>query len=87
VLIFVFMHSGSRARVLCEQHGFSGTGSLSAWPPGARCAGGEPTIETTAIDPGFILAAGAIALLLCGAAALAHPGKTRRNVRDRARQH
>ena len=77
LLIFVFMHTGARARAFCEHDGFSGTGALSLWPPGARCNGGEPTMDTIAIDPGFFLIALALAMLLFGAAALAHPRKAR----------
>ena len=75
VLIFALMHSGSRATTLCEGEGFSGTGSFSWWPPGARCVGGQPAIEKTVLDPAFFLAAGALTLILFGAAALASPAR------------
>ena len=69
------MHSGARAENLCAAKGFSGTGSLSLWPPGARCTGGEPEIERTAFDPVFILPAVAVLLLGSGALALRQSGR------------
>jgi hypothetical protein len=75
VLIFALMHSGSRATTLCEGEGFSGTGSLSWWPPGARCVGGEPAIEKTVLDPACFFAAGTLTLILLGAAAIALPAR------------
>ena len=77
VLIFALMHSGSRAMTLCQGEAFSGSGSLSLWPPGARCVGGEPAIEKTVLDPAFFLAAITLTLVLFGAAALAWPARLR----------
>jgi hypothetical protein len=70
LLIFAWMHTGSRAIALCAEQGFSGTGSLSLWPPGARCIGGDPTIEKTMLHPAFFLLVAAITLALLGAAAI-----------------
>jgi hypothetical protein len=72
VLIFAFIHSGSRAQALCERDGFSATGTVSVWPPGARCRGGDPPIRHTVFDaPSFFLMITALALLSLGAAAIA----------------
>ena len=71
---FVYMHTGARADNLCGAHGFVGTGSFLLWPPGARCAGGEPEIERTYFDPVFILPAVAILMLAGGALALRQSG-------------
>jgi hypothetical protein len=78
VAAFAYMHTGVRAERLCNNYGFSGTGSLSAWPPGARCAGGEPRIEQTYFDPVFILPAVAILMLGAGALAMRQTGRTGR---------
>ena len=75
VAAFAYMHSGARAENLCAAKGFSGTGSLSLWPPGARCTGGEPEIEEIVFDPVFILPAVAILLLGAGALALRQTGR------------
>jgi hypothetical protein len=71
---FVYMHSGARAENLCAGKGFSGTGTFSLWPPGARCTGGEPQIEQIAFDPVFILPAVVILMLAAGALALRQSG-------------
>jgi hypothetical protein len=75
---FAYMHTGVRAERLCNNHGFSETGSLSAWPPGARCTGGEPRIERTYFDPVFILPAIVVLMLAGGALAMRQSGPTRR---------
>ena len=75
---FAYMHTGARAERLCNTHGFSGTGSLSAWPPGARCTGGEPRIEATYFDPVFILPAIVILMLGGGVVAMRQSGTTGR---------
>lgn len=75
VAAFAYMHSGARADKLCAGKGFPASGSLSLWPPGARCTGGEPEIEQTAFDPVFILPAVAILLLGAGALALRQSGR------------
>jgi hypothetical protein len=71
---FLYMHTGARAENLCSAHRFSGPGSFSLWPPGARCSGGEPEIERTYFDPVFILPAVAILMLAAGALALRQSG-------------
>jgi hypothetical protein len=76
---FAFMHTGARGRALCRDNGFSGTASLSLWPPGARCSGGEPEISRVELDPSFALALPAVALLVFGGAALlGGAGRSRR---------
>jgi hypothetical protein len=78
VAAFAYMHTGVRAERLCTNHGFSGSGSLSAWPPGVRCTGGEPQIEETYFDPVFILPAVAVLMLGAGAVAMRQSGRTGR---------
>ena len=71
---FAYMHTGARAEHLCNANGFSGPGSFSLWPPGARCVGGEPRIERTYFDPVFIIPAVLILMLAGGALALRQSG-------------
>jgi hypothetical protein len=71
---FVYMHTGARAERLCNAHAFSGSGVFSLWPPGVRCAGGDPEIERTYFDPVFILPAVAILMLAGAALALRQSG-------------
>ncbi len=78
VAAFTYMHTGVRAERLCNNHGFSGPGSLSAWPPGVRCAGGVPQIEKTYFDPVFILPAVAVLMLGAGALAMRQSGRSGR---------
>lgn len=52
--LFVFLHSGSRAVALCGERGFASLGSLSWWPPGARCVGGEPGFEVTRFQVAYV---------------------------------
>ena len=66
VALFVFWHSGARAGALCERERFVSSGSLSLWPPGARCTFGEPALHDTLLNPWFlatVIAVGAIAVL------------------------
>ena len=51
---FVFWHSGARAAALCERERFVSSGSLSLWPPGARCTFGEPALHDTLLNPWFV---------------------------------
>ena len=51
---FVFWHSGARAAALCERERFVSSGSLSLWPPGARCTFGEPAWHDTLLNPWFV---------------------------------
>ena len=52
--MLLFFHSGARAADLCGDVG-SVSGGLSLWPPGAECAGGEPSTVTTRIDVAAIV--------------------------------
>jgi hypothetical protein len=54
VASFVFWHSGGRAAALCLRERFVSSGSLSAWPPGARCTFGEPELHSTLVNPWFV---------------------------------
>jgi hypothetical protein len=56
VATFVFWHSGGRAAALCERELFVSSGSLSLWPPGARCTYGEPAVHDTVLNPWFVAA-------------------------------
>lgn len=67
---FLFLHTGSRAAELCARDGAAVPDGLSWWPPGARCAGGEPVATTTKLDPLVGLVVPGIALLAFGGAAL-----------------
>jgi hypothetical protein len=53
VASFAFWHSGARAAAVCEREAFVGSGTLSAWPPGARCTFGEPETSDTFLNPWF----------------------------------
>ncbi|RKQ84836.1 hypothetical protein C8N24_6466 [Solirubrobacter pauli] len=75
---FLFLHTGSRAAELCARDGAAVPDGLSWWPPGARCAGGEPVRATTRFDPVAGLAVPGIALLAFGAAALVESPRRRR---------
>jgi hypothetical protein len=55
--LFVVLHRGSRGVRLCEDNGFSGPGTLSWWPPGTTCVGGEPSFTAHYVSPLFVLAA------------------------------
>lgn len=70
IAAFVFMHSGSRGVAMCMQEGFSGPGSLSLWPPGAQCTGGEPQFSVVYRDPSFLFLAAVGAMLGAGVLAL-----------------
>ena len=59
---FLVLHSGSRGRGICEREGFTGPGSLSLTPPGARCRGGEPEFEVVLVHPAFWIVAIAVGL-------------------------
>jgi hypothetical protein len=61
---FVFAHTGARGDALCSDAGFPPPGALSWWPPGARCTGGEPAVQSVRFDPAFLLAAPAAFFLL-----------------------
>ena len=61
---FVLLHSGARAEDLCERERFVRVGSLSIWPPGARCSFGEPAVEETLVNPWFELAANSIVIVV-----------------------
>lgn len=76
---FVFLHTGSRAAELCARDGAAVPDGLSWWPPGARCAGGEPVGTTTKLDPVVGLAVPGIALLVFGGAALVESPRPRRS--------
>jgi hypothetical protein len=71
--VFVFLHTGSRASNLCARDGSVVPEGLSAWPPGARCSGGEPVRADTKFDTTVLLVVPGIALLAFGAAAIARP--------------
>jgi hypothetical protein len=47
----VVLHTGARGERLCNENGFSGDGSLSWWPPGVSCFGGEPAFEKVYLSP------------------------------------
>jgi hypothetical protein len=63
---FVMTHAGSRGRALCAEDGFSTTPSLSWWPPGARCFGGEPESEHVRFDATFLLLVPTALLIVLG---------------------
>ena len=69
---FLFLHSGARAAAVCERGRFVPSGSLSLWPPGARCTYGEPAIASTLSNDWFWVVAVAVVIVLgAGATALA----------------
>jgi len=70
LLVFVLVHSGARGTAICEDHGFTGSGDLSWWPPGTKCRGGEPAIHEIFFSPTFFLVLAAVLLLLAGAWAI-----------------
>jgi len=70
VLAFAFWHSGGRAGAVCERHVFVSSGSLSLWPPGARCEFGEPAMHDTYFNPWFVMSVFGAAVLLAAAAGL-----------------
>lgn len=57
VPVFVLMHSGDAGVGNCYEGGSSGPGTLSWWPPGSVCRGGEPQLESVAFDGKFVLVA------------------------------
>ena len=57
---FVFWHTGGRADALCVREVFVSTGSLSLWPPGARCGYGLPVQYDTFLNLWFFMTAFAI---------------------------
>ena len=61
---FVLLHSGEHAQDLCERERFVRAGSLSLWPPGARCSFGEPAVEETLVNPWFVLAAVCVVIIV-----------------------
>jgi ribose/xylose/arabinose/galactoside ABC-type transport system permease subunit len=65
--VFVLLHTGSQGRDLCKADGSTGPGTLSWWPPGTRCDGGEPLIRWTRFNPAWVFAA--ILLVAAGVAA------------------
>jgi hypothetical protein len=73
LLVFVVVHSGARGTGICEDHGFTGSGALSWWPPGTKCRGGEPPIDEIFFSPTFFLVLAAVLLLMAGAWAIIRP--------------
>ena len=70
VMAFVVLHSGARAEDLCERERFVRAGSLSLWPPGARCSFGEPAIEETLVNSWFVLGALGIVIVVIATVAV-----------------
>jgi hypothetical protein len=54
VLAFVFTNSGDAGVDNCNDQGFAGPGSLSWWPPGSVCRGGEPQREEVELGGEFV---------------------------------
>jgi hypothetical protein len=61
---FIVFHSGSQASALCERERFVSGGSLSFWPPGARCTYGLPLTSDTVVNPLFVLIGGAVLITI-----------------------
>jgi hypothetical protein len=57
---FVFWHTGARASAVCTREVFVSGGSLSLWPPGARCGYGLPVQHDTFLNLWFFMTAFAI---------------------------
>ncbi len=60
IAAFVFWHTGDRASALCTREVFVSGGSLSLWPPGARCGYGLPVQYDTFLSTWFFATAFAI---------------------------
>ena len=53
--VFAVMHAGAQGAAVCHREGFEGPGTLSLWPPGARCVGGEPERVRVLVSSAFWL--------------------------------
>ena len=84
---FVFLHTGSRASALCERDGAAVADGLSAWPPGARCSGGEPVRIASEFDATVLLVVPSVALLAFGGAAIARPGRQKAKFEAKLSEH
>ena len=64
VAAFVFWHTGPRASTLCTREVFVSGGSLSLWPPGARCEYGLPVQHDTFLNTWFFFTAFALVTIV-----------------------
>jgi hypothetical protein len=59
---FVWLHSGAIGNATCQGSRFVSSSGLSAWPPGARCAYGEPVRTDIVISNWFAVVVGGVVL-------------------------
>jgi len=81
---FVLLHTGARASALCARDGAAVPDGLSLWPPGTRCAGGEPVRTNVKFDTSVLFVIPSVTLLAFGAAAIARPAQRERGPAARA---
>ena len=55
--LFLLLHPAS-----CVSTGAGTPDGTSLWPPGTKCAGGEPEHVTVVLNPAFIFAAAAVSV-------------------------
>jgi hypothetical protein len=58
--LFAPMHSGARGLDLCHDQALSGPGTVSWWPPGTTCEGGEPPWVTHYLSETWVAIAAAL---------------------------
>jgi hypothetical protein len=74
---FVWLHSRALDDATCERSRFVRSSGFSAWPPGARCAYGEPVRTDIVINGWFAVVVGVVVVMFAVARAAQHPSSTR----------